>query len=67
MLPIDISKPYQYDSLVIQQKIYYNIRYFKNEYKPEYNTAYGCYYTAKDGIIKMETSDGDKWELIKVQ
>ena len=67
ILPIDIDKPYQYDSLLIQNKFYYKVRYFKNEYKPEYNTAYGCYCTAKDGIIKMETSDGDKWELIKVQ
>jgi hypothetical protein len=67
VFPSGVRKPYEYDSLVIQQKKYYNIRYFKNEYKPEYNTAYGCYYNVEQGIIKMETSDKDKWELLRVQ
>ncbi|MEI6594787.1 MAG: hypothetical protein WCO28_04430 [Bacteroidota bacterium] len=65
--PGGIRKPYEYDSLLIQNKHYYNIRYFKNEYKPEYNTPYGCYYNITQGILRMETSDKDKWELIKVE
>ncbi len=66
LFPLSTSFP-NYDSLIIQQKTYYKIRYFKNQYHPEYNTAYGCYYNITQGILRMETSDGDKWELIKVE
>ncbi len=61
------NDPFNYNSLVIQNNTYYNVHYFKNEYNPISKTSYGCYYNKTQGILKMETSDGDKWELIKVQ
>ena len=65
--PGSIRVPYSYDSLNIGNRNYYNIKYFKNQYHPEYNSPYGCFYNTAQGILRMETSDGDKWELLKVQ
>jgi hypothetical protein len=65
--PISLSKPYTYDSLIIQNKIFFDIKYFKNQYKPENNTKYGCYYNITEGIVKVETYDDDVWELLKIE
>ena len=65
--PINIRNPYSYDSLSIGSQNYYNIEYFKDQYQSNYNSPYGCYFNITHGILKMETSDGDKWELIRVQ
>lgn len=65
--PIAIGPPYDFDSIQTQNKKYYNVEYFKNEYRPENNTKYGCYYNLTEGIIKMETNDDDVWELLKIE
>lgn len=65
--PIAIGPPYDFDSIQTQSKKYYNVEYFKNEYRPENNTKNGCYYNISEGIVKVETSDNDVWELLKIE
>jgi hypothetical protein len=60
------TSPYQkiQDSITIQSKKYYDIFFYSDDnIKPQPND-YGCYYTRKDGIIKLFTKTGDSWELI---
>ena len=65
--PADLGKPFTSDSLTIQSNKYYNIIYFKDEYEIQQNDAYGCFYSLKSGILKMETNDNDTWEIIKIE
>lgn len=56
--------PYSQDSLTIQNQTYYNVQSFCNDYQPERNTGYKCFYNRKNGILKMETNDGDTIEFL---
>ncbi len=58
-----LSNPYEYDSLTIQNKTYYNVSYFKNDLNP--NMENGCFYNKEFGILKLEMGDGYNMELLK--
>ena len=67
LFPGGIDKPFTYDSLIIQGKTYRNIVYRKDDRNPNSSNKYGCFFNTAQGILRMETSDGDKWELLKVE
>lgn len=62
---VEVSKPYKYDSLIIQGTKYYNVQYLKdiNPYTP----FLSIYYNLNYGILKLETNAGDTLELIKLE
>ncbi len=62
----NIVKPYEFDSLLIQNKVYYDVKYFKNQYQTRFESKYGCYYNTTFGILKIELPEGDL-ELIKLK
>ncbi len=55
------------DSIVIQNKIYYDVYFYSNDETGTKPTNYGCYYTRTDGIIKLLFTTGETWELVKKQ
>ncbi len=62
----NIRKPYSFDSLFIQNKLYFDVKYFKNQKEPQWNTQYGCYYNTTYGILKIELPEGNL-ELVKLK
>lgn len=62
----NIHEPYTFDSLLIQNKWYLDIKYFKDQYLPGRNTKYGCFYNTSQGIIKIELPEGNL-ELLKIK
>lgn len=54
------------DSLWIQNKWYYNVNYFKNNYNSQWETPYGCYYNSTFGLLKIQTEEGTL-ELLKMK
>lgn len=61
----EISKPYAYDSLLIQGIKYYDVKYLKEAFP---NTPFlSIYYNLDYGILKLETNAGDTLELIKLE
>lgn len=52
------------DSINIQGKKYFDIYFYSNDNINPKPTNFGCYYTRKDGIIKLFSKTGEKWELI---
>jgi hypothetical protein len=54
----NLSYPYSHDSLIIRNYLYYNVDYFKNQYQPQWNTKYGCYFNKTHGVLKIELPDG---------
>jgi hypothetical protein len=62
---VEVSKPYKYDSLIVQGTKYYNVQYLKdmNPYTP----FLSIYYNLNYGILKLETNAGDTLELIKLE
>lgn len=61
----DVSKPFAYDSLIIQGVKYYDVEYLKDEFP---NTSFlSIYYNLNYGILKLETNSGDTLELIKLE
>lgn len=63
--PVEVSKPYKYDSLIIQGTKYYNVQYLK-DINP-YTSFLSIYYNLNYGILKLETNAGDTLELIKLE
>jgi hypothetical protein len=54
----NLSYPYSHDSLIIRNYLYYNVDYFKNQYQPQWDTKYGCYFNKTHGVLKIELPDG---------
>jgi hypothetical protein len=52
------------DSITIQGKKYFDIYFYSDDNINPKPQDYGCYYTRKDGIIKLFNKTGDVWELI---
>jgi len=52
------------DSVTIQGKKYFDIYFYSDDNISPKPKDYGCYYTRKEGIIKLFTKTGDIWELI---
>jgi hypothetical protein len=63
--PVEVSKPYKYDSLIIQGVKYYNVQYLKDTHP--YTPFLSIYYHLNYGILKLETNKGDTLELIKLE
>ena len=63
--PVEVSKPYKYDSLIIQGTKYYNVQYLKDTHP--YTPFLSIYYNLNYGILKLETNAGDTLELIKLE
>ena len=63
--PVEVSKPYKYDSLIIQGTKYYNVQYLKDTHP--YTPFLSIYYNLNYGILKLETNTGDTLELIKLE
>jgi hypothetical protein len=61
---VSLGGNYEYDSLLIQNKIYYNISKFSNENLSPTPTDYYAYFNKSNGLIKLELENGDIWELI---
>jgi hypothetical protein len=61
----EISKPYAYDSLIIQGIKYYDVKYLKEAFP--YTPFLSIYYNLNYGILKLETNEGDTLELIKLE
>ncbi len=61
-----LDSPYEkvLDSISIQKNKYYDIYFYSNDYINPKPQDFGCYYTRKDGIIKLFSKTGDTWELI---
>ena len=67
---LQLSNPNIYDSIVIHNTKYYGVKYFRwNVWTDHLDSSnkYGCYYNLTYGILKMETNDGHKWELARIQ
>lgn len=58
LAPIRLRAPYSYDSIIVANKLYRNIEYFKNQYQPQWDTKYGCYFNKTHGVLKIELPDG---------
>lgn len=54
------------DSVLIQNKYYYNAIFFDNNYQPQYKTKYGCLYNLSHGLLKVQTPY-NTLELIKME
>ena len=64
--PVNVGyKPYDFDSLLIQNNWYYDVQYFKNEYKTQTGNNFGCFYNRTFGVLKLETTDGIM-ELVRI-
>jgi hypothetical protein len=61
-----LDSPYEkiLDSISIQKNKYYDIYFYSNDDINPKPQDFGCYYTRKDGIIKLFSKTGDTWELI---
>jgi hypothetical protein len=53
-----LSFPFSHDSLIIRNFLYYEVDYFKNQYQPQWDTKYGCYFNKTHGVLKIELPDG---------
>ena len=63
------SRRYRYttgkaDSMEIQGKVYRDVSFLTFDLRNPKPTDYGCFYTWKDGIIKMFSQTGETWELL---
>ncbi|MFZ4796109.1 MAG: hypothetical protein ACOYMA_01360 [Bacteroidia bacterium] len=60
---VSLGGNYEYDSLLIQNKIYYDISKFPN--KTSNTIRCYAYFNKSNGLLKLELEDGNIWELIK--
>ena len=58
-----VSSIKTFDSLTIRNKIYYDVKLFSKSYVMPTQTN-NCYYTNKNGIIKITSSLGDSLDFI---
>ena len=58
-----INPPYAYDSITIQNKVYYQVKYIFNDDFPN-SPIYYMLYNKTEGIIQIKLKDGNNWELI---
>lgn len=67
---INFGRKYDKDSLKINNETYYDLYYFKNDFEPELNTPYGCFYTLNNinpykGLVRIEGEEGSL-DLVKI-
>jgi hypothetical protein len=62
----NLASPFDYDSLQIQGYYHHNVEAFAHMHDDGINDEYSCFFNSSKGILKMETSDGDTWELRKL-